>query len=154
MPTDFHRSSRDSDDPYAGPVELPRSEGSTSRSILFAVAAVTVHVFATAASVVWLMIYGIRSEKVFRDYNVKLDDFTEFALAVSRWLNNYWYVLAIFLLPCFVVDLVAQFLLHRWHRTRVWAWVAAVLILLLVLGCSGLLGNTLYVSTTKLQEQL
>jgi type II secretory pathway component PulF len=121
---------------------------------LFAIAAVAVHFIATVFSVVGLMIFGPRCEKVFQDFNLKPDDLTMFALAVSRWLNNYWYVLAIFLVPCFVVDLIAQFLLHRWHRTRVWAYVAAVLILLLVLGCTGLLGNALYVSSTKLQERL
>jgi hypothetical protein len=154
MPKDIDNLRRDSDDPYPGAAELSRPRDGVGRSILFAVVAVTLHALATVFSAAGLMIYGIRSEKVFRDYNIKLDDVTEFALAVSRWLNNYWYVLAIFLVPCFVVDLVAQFLLHRWQRTRVWAWVVAVIILLLVLGCSGVLGNALYVSATKLQERL
>src|SRR5579862_5365201 len=87
MPTDTHRPDypRDDDHPYTRPPDPPRPEGSTGRSIFFAVAVVAVHLLATAFATVGLMIFGIRCEKVFRDFNMKPDDLTEVALAVSRW---------------------------------------------------------------------
>src|SRR5271166_5466626 len=90
-------SSPDDQHPYVRP-PAPKRQGGEGRSILFASIAAAVHAFAILLSVVALMIFGPRCEKVFRDFNLKPDDLTVFALAVSHWLNNYWYVLAIFLL--------------------------------------------------------
>jgi hypothetical protein len=39
-------------------------------------------------AVVWIA----RSEKVFKDFNLRLPSSTEWVMAVSRWMLSYWYV--------------------------------------------------------------
>ena len=87
--------------PYAQQAIDARGRGEGA-SILFAAIAVAVHALLLGATIVGTMIVGARCEKAFRDFNMKLDDFTAFALGVSRWLNHYWYVLVVFLIPCFL----------------------------------------------------
>src|SRR5437868_5043768 len=84
--------------PYAHqPPGRPRPAGP---SLFFAVVFALVHATLLAASVVATIIVGLRCQRVFSDFGMRLDDLTHLALGVTRWLYNYWYALAIFLMPC------------------------------------------------------
>ena len=107
-----------------------------------------------ATAIVVTMIYGARCEKTFKDFNLKLDDVSVFALFVVRWLWNYWYVLVLMLLPALLVEGIVLFVLHRSKRTRVWSYVIALLGVLLILLFSGCMGYGLYEPYTKLLDAL
>jgi hypothetical protein len=76
------------------------------------------------------------------------------ALGVARWLYNYWYVLAIYLVPGLVVDAAIMFLLHRSPRARRWSYVWALGIILLLVLTFGCLDGSMYWSYTKLLDAL
>ena len=139
--------------PYAQQAIDARGRGEGA-SILFAAIAVAVHALLLGATIVGTMIVGARCEKAFRDFNMKLDDFTAFALGVSRWLNHYWYVLVVFLIPCFLAAGAVLFLLHRTRSGRRWSYVLAFAVVLLVLSLASCMTTALYVPYTKLMEDL
>jgi type II secretory pathway component PulF len=91
---------------------------------------------------------------VFRDFNMKLDGFTHFALGVSRWLNNYWYVLVLFLVPCLLVDGSIFYLLHRSRHRRSWSYLWAAVLFLLILAFAGCMSAVLYMPFSKLLDDL
>jgi hypothetical protein len=131
--------------------ERRRGEGP---SLLFAAIVVVVQVFLLGATLVGTMIVAARCERVFREFNMKLDDVTQLALGVSRWLSNYWYVLIIFLVPCFLVDGGILYLLHRFPRNRGWSYLWAASILLLILAFAGCMSAVLYPPYSKLMDRL
>jgi hypothetical protein len=144
---------RDDAGPYAQRPIDERGEGE-GRSLLFAAIVVAVHATLLGASMFGTMIVGARCERVFRDFNMKLDDFTQFAINVSRWLNNYWYVLALFVVPCLIVDGGIFYLLHRSRSNRRWSYLWAAAVLLLILLFAGCMGTVLYPPYSKIIDGL
>jgi hypothetical protein len=141
------------DGPYSQrPIDARgRGEGA---SILFAAIVVAVHALLLGVTIVGTMIVGARCEKVFREFNMKLDDFTALALGVSRWFGNYWYVLVIALAPLWLADGVLLYLLHRSRPTRRWSYILAAAVVLLILAFAGCMSAALYVPYSKILEDL
>lgn len=137
--------------PPRRPIEPGSSEGG---SALFALLFVSFHTLLIAGFIVGAIVYGPRSAKVFRDFNMKVSPGTEIAFGVSRWISNYWYVLVLFLLPCLFADGMILFLLHRSRRTRPWSYVWALAVILLPLVLAGCMGGAIFSSYLKLMEGL
>ncbi len=137
--------------PPLRPKEPGRSEGG---SILFATLFLSFHFLLIAGLIAGALFYVPRHAKVFRDFNMKLPPGAELAIDVSRWVSNYWYVLALFLLPCLVLDGAILFLLHRSPRTRHWSYVWALMFILLPLVLAGCMGGGLFSAYLTLLEGL
>jgi hypothetical protein len=155
MPSPPHGPDPFADDagPYAErPIDA--RAGGEGVSILFAGIAVAVHAFLLGGTIIATMIVGARCEKLYREFNLKLDDFTAFALAMSRWLYNYWYVLVIVLLPALFADGAFLYLLHRSRANRRWAYILAGVVVLLILAFASCMNTALYVPYMKLTESL
>jgi hypothetical protein len=144
---------RDEAGPYAQRPIDERGEGE-GRSLLFAAIATAAQAVLLGATIVGTMIVGARCEKVFREFNMKVDDLTHFALGVSRWLNNYWYVLVLFLVPLLLVDGGILYALHRSRPSRRWSYFWAAVVLFLILAFAGCMSAVLYGPYSKLVEGL
>jgi hypothetical protein len=131
----------------AGPYpqrSLDGQEGGSGRSVVFAALSLGLHTILLGGTLAATLIVGPRCEKVLRDFNMRPTTVAVFALGVSHWLSNYWFVLVIFLVPCFLVDGILLFLLHRERRTRRRSYVWALVVLLLIVLFSGCLGGSLF----------
>jgi len=137
--------------PPRGPIEPGSNEGG---SLLFALLFLSFHTLLIAGLIIGALLYVPRTERVFRDFNMKVAPGTEIAIGVSRWVSNYWYVLGIVLLPCLVLDGVILYRLHRIRRTRPWSYVWALMFILLPLVLAGCMGGALFSSYLKLMEGL
>jgi hypothetical protein len=152
-PTDRPDSHIDDAGPYAQrPFEA--HGGGEGASVLFAAIAVALHALLLGAAIIATMVVGARCEKLYREFNMKLDDFTAFALGVSRWLYNYWYVLVIVLVPGFFADGALLYLLHRSRPNRRWGYILAAVVVLLILAFASCMNTALYVPYTKLLNSL
>jgi hypothetical protein len=123
-------------------------------SVVFAILAVAVHALLLAGWVVGSMMVGARCERVARNWNIRLDELTQFAVGVSRWLNNYWYVLVIVVLPGLVADGTILYLLHRSRRSRSWSYVLAFGVVLLLVSAAGCMGGAFFNTLDRLLEAL
>lgn len=132
----------------------PEDAGKRGRSALFAALVVILHTFLLGGFLVGAMVTGPRYDRVFRDFNLQLDESTKFVLATSRWLNDYWYAPAPFLFMGLLIDGAILFLLHRSPRTRRWSYVWAAAVVLLILLFSGCWGTALYWPYSKMLDGL
>jgi len=115
-----------------------------ARAVFFAAAVLAVHALLLGGSLIAAMVIGPQSEKVLRDLNMSATTVALFALGVSHWMNNYWYVLILFLGPWAVVDGLVLFLWHRSPTTRRRSYIWALAVLLVIVLFSGCLGGSLY----------
>jgi type II secretory pathway component PulF len=154
MPTDQYAADALRDEPHPYGSSPPAQQASNGRAVVFASFVVAVHALLIFFLLGGAIVFGLRCEKVFRDFNLKLDTAAEIAIGVTHWLNNYWYVLVLFLLPCFIADGAILFLLHRWPRSRGWsyAWALTVIVFVLLLG--GCMGESLYAPYSRLMDGL
>ncbi len=150
---DERRNLLPEDSAYAPP-SADGVRGGDGGSYLFAVLAAGAHTLLLIGACLGTMLAGARCEKVARDFNMKLDDLTEFAVGVAHWLNNYWYVLMIVLVPCLVMDGLLLYLLHRSRRGRGWAYVLAFGVVLLIVLSAGCLGGAFFSTLDQLLEAL
>ncbi len=117
-------------------------------------------VFVLLDGVLWLAWLAIllfcvtRMEATFRSFNLALPRLTAGFLHVSRWVQMYWYILALFFIPCLALDAVITFLLYRQPGTRLGARLWTVAMLLLPLAVLLISGLALYLPVVKLQEGL
>ncbi len=117
-------------------------------------------VFVLLDGILWLawlalvLFYVPHMFGIFRDFNMKLPWITETFLALTRWVQAYWYVLGLFFVPCLALDAVITFLLYRQPGTRLGARLWMVLMLLLPLAVLLISGLALYLPMVKLQEGL
>jgi type II secretory pathway component PulF len=107
--------------------------------------------------ITWLfgmLFYAPRTEKLLKDFNMKVPAFTQWVLAASRWLGAYWYILLAPLLFLLAVAGAVDYVLRREPRTRrlCWLWFGLMLALPLALILCSLLG--LWLPVLKLQEGL
>jgi cytochrome bd-type quinol oxidase subunit 2 len=130
------------------PLDAQASGG--ARTLFFAAVVLFIHALVLGSSLVATLIVGPRCDKVLRDLNMTPTTVALFALGVSRWLNNYWYVLILFLVPCLVVDGAVLLLLHREQKTRRRSYIWALAILLVIVLFSGCLGGSLYTLNSQI----
>jgi type II secretory pathway component PulF len=119
-------------EPPAG-LAPPRSE------LPVAIVTMVVHgaltLFLVMSVIFWVPIY----ERKFRDFAVALPSYTSALIAVSRWMQNYWYVLVF---PVGVGLALDGLLVYVWrrrpsteHLARYWMlFVAIVLVVAWILG--------------------
>jgi hypothetical protein len=152
-PSNWPDAHRDDPGPYSPRPIDERGEGE-ARSLVFAAIVVAVHATLLGASVFGTMIVGVRCERAFRDFNMRLDNFTQFAINVSHWLNNYWYAVALFVVPCLLMDGGIFYLLHRSRSYRRWSYIWAAAVLLVILLFAGCMGTVLYPPYRKIMDDL
>ncbi len=116
----------------ARPPDGRRIPSGNGVSALFAVLATGLHALFLVGLLLATMFTVPHAERVYHNYNWKLDIFARFALDVTRWLYNYWYVLVLFLVPGFLLDALVLFVLNRSSRGRAWSYVLAFGLLLLI----------------------
>ena len=136
----------------AGPYAPRPFDGSEDRSgsVLFVALWLGVHTLLLGGALVATMLVGPRCEKVLRDFNMRPTAVALLALGVSHWLYNYWYVLVLFLVPCFIADGFVLYLLHRERRTRRRSYIWALVVLLFIVLFSGCLGSSLFTAYSQI----
>jgi hypothetical protein len=122
----------------------------------FTIIAAVVHAMLAVVLFLSLFVWIARSEKVFKDFNLRLPSSTEWVMAVSRWMLSYWYVVIFPVGLLFAGNVLILYLLRSRPGSRRlglhWCWLIAVTLLLLL--ASGAVALAIWFPYLKLNEGL
>lgn len=106
----------------------------------FTIIAAVIHTMLAFVLFLSLIVWIPRSEKLFKDFNLKLPSLTETLISTSRWFSNYWYVVIFPVWLLFVGNVLVLYLLRSYPGCRrlglYWYWFIAVTLLLLLAGAT------------------
>lgn len=104
------------------PAPVSAANQSLLSALLFTGFFFALHTLLWCVLAVYLAVYVPAAERDFRDYNMTVPTATLFAMSMSRWVYNYWYVLVLWLPFWFLIDGGILAFLYRRSRLLGWAW--------------------------------
>jgi len=101
---------------------------SLKRKITGAMVYPVVVILVAVAILTFIMIYIIpKFEKIFKDFNMKLPEMTQFLMATSHWFATYWYVLPLFPLCWWLmIKLIRMNKTGAYALDRIYLWIPIV----------------------------